>query len=718
VFAVNAASTSFPRADSDYAAGCGYVDINLVSAGEDVFGAEDFHQHLSIYDGLVSTHGRGLTAHIVAWPERDVIAVEIDDQREHPEAVNVDLRMLRSATPYVRGKNFDLARTNTVEVHTAGHVARSQLEVREGGIALTQHFLEGNFHSASAVAIGAAGRAARTRVLNETTVQLSVAPGRGRFIILIASAATFDVQADVAALALAELKAAASTGFAAMAERTAGWWHDYWSRGMVDLHSADGQADFVGEHYQYFLYLMGASSSGRFPPRFGGMIWRTTGDLSRWGSQYWWANMNALYSNLMPANRSELMDPLFGLYSGMLESGAIAARQQWGSSGHWIPEIAFFDGLETLPDDIATELQDLMLVRKPYEQRSATFQAFAEVRNRHHARWNFQADGAWEDGHYIVPNKGAGIFGHCTHILGVGTRIAALAWQRYQFAMDETWLRDRAYPFIRGAAEFYRNHPNFRKEADGLYHIHHVNNGEGQWDSSDTVYEVTCLHTIFPLAIRASEILGVDADLRRLWREIQERLVPAPSRDYDGLSAGFVYDGRGAIEPLGDDRELKRRFLGFNRLGHFIDEPGIGGAQIFRNRLRLREGPGAIDCEHIGALAARVHAALLDSSAPTTAGEPVLRLFHEWPRDWDAAFTLRARGAFVVSAGQKGGRCGPVAIRSEAGATCRLINPWGEMEVRLERDGRGAETLRGHELSFPTRRGERISLRPAMGERE
>ncbi|HEY8993038.1 MAG TPA: glycoside hydrolase N-terminal domain-containing protein, partial [Lacunisphaera sp.] len=48
VFAMHASSVSFPRADSDYAAGCGYVDVNLASAGGDVFVGADFHQHLSL----------------------------------------------------------------------------------------------------------------------------------------------------------------------------------------------------------------------------------------------------------------------------------------------------------------------------------------------------------------------------------------------------------------------------------------------------------------------------------------------------------------------------------------------------------------------------------------------------------------------------------------------------------------------------------------------
>src|SRR5271156_5705953 len=36
VFGENSYTVSFPQADSDYAAGCGYLDINLVEAGNDV----------------------------------------------------------------------------------------------------------------------------------------------------------------------------------------------------------------------------------------------------------------------------------------------------------------------------------------------------------------------------------------------------------------------------------------------------------------------------------------------------------------------------------------------------------------------------------------------------------------------------------------------------------------------------------------------------------
>ncbi len=43
VFGCDAATVSFPEADSDYAGGCGYVDINLVDAGDDVFAGIRLH---------------------------------------------------------------------------------------------------------------------------------------------------------------------------------------------------------------------------------------------------------------------------------------------------------------------------------------------------------------------------------------------------------------------------------------------------------------------------------------------------------------------------------------------------------------------------------------------------------------------------------------------------------------------------------------------------
>ena len=52
VYANGCATNSFTEIDTDYATGCGFVDIDLVDFGEDVFSENDTKQHLNIYDGL------------------------------------------------------------------------------------------------------------------------------------------------------------------------------------------------------------------------------------------------------------------------------------------------------------------------------------------------------------------------------------------------------------------------------------------------------------------------------------------------------------------------------------------------------------------------------------------------------------------------------------------------------------------------------------------
>lgn len=730
VFANDASTVSFPKADSDYGSSCGYVDINLVSAGEDVFEGKDFSQHLSVYNGLMTAKGKDVSTKVFVTRKQDVFAIEIDDQREIPSAINIDLRMLRFAIQCIYDRSYELAKNHAVEYQTAEHTALSQLHINEGRILLTQKYTEKEYYNATAVAIQVVGRKSKARFLNESTVQLSAAPGKGKFTILISSAASFNKEEDIVKTALNKLVAVSNKSFDELLKENTKWWSDFWSNGFVHLTSSSGQADFVEQHYTYFLYIMASTSFGDYPPRFGGLLFNTTGDMRRWGSQYWWANTGVYYDNLIPANRFELIDPVYNMYTGMFESCAIAARQQWGSKGIWIPEIVAFNGLETLPDDIAAELRDLVLDRKLYKDRSDKFQWFIETKNRHHARWNFQADGYWDHGHFVVPTKASvqperfaspdavnDIFGHCTHILGSGARIAELYWQRYEYTLDKEWLRNRAYPMIKGAVEFYTNFPNLKKGEDGKYHLLHINNNESGWNSSDSRHELLIMHMIFPIAIHTSEILGVDNDLRSRWKEVLENLVPAPEgpRRFGGQGGNrrggygaFVYGGPGAIEPIGAEPELKSMFLNFNRTGGFIDEKGIGGAQIFRNRLRLREGPGAIDAEHISGLTMGIHSSLLTNASKNIDEEPVIQVFPSWPKDWDAEFKLLARGGFLVSSSQRKSKIEFVEINSQLGQVCKLQNPWGDVEVTLYRNGSKAETISGALLKFNTVKGENI----------
>ena len=753
VFGQDRSTVSFPRGNTDYASGCGYVDINLVQAGDDVFAGKDFRQHLSVYDGVMTVAGKVVTARVIGWPKADVMAIEIDDQRANPEPVSIDLRMLRYMMQYHPKMNYPLTQEHAVMVQTANHTATSRLGISDGRITLTQEFRELEFYDSSAIAIGIEGRGAKARYLNDSTVQLVAAPGRGKFTILIASAASFDEKQDTAALALANLNAAVPKDFSVLLAETSVWWHDFWAEGFVAMSSHDKQADFVGGAYTYFMYLMNASSHGAYPPRFGGMLWCTNGDMRMWGAQYWQSNNMALYRDLISSSHLDLMDPLFSMYFGMHDACALAARQQWGSQGIYLPETTFFNGPDVIPDPLVKEFQDLFLVHKPYEQRSAAFDVWVQTKSHQSSRYNFLTGDKFDHGRLVFENKGKGIFGHTTHFLSGSANIAGAFWKYYEFTLDKEFLRKKGYPMIKGVAEFYRNFPNVEKGADGKYHIHHINNGEGQWNSSDTVFEIGAMLSSLRMAARASEVLGVDGDLRSKWQEIADNLAKADPNPSGGkntsaaakshsahpaastaakknnesrrstVSAGnsplkrnpfgeFTDGPEGYIAPLGSEPELKALFLGFNGVGKFCDAKGSGGAQIFRNRLRLREGPGAIDAEHLGGLCWGIHRSLLLSTATPHADSVEIQVFPAWPKDWDVTFKLLARGACEVTASQQGGQIRFVKLTSRMGGQCNLKNPWSESGVTLYRDGKAAEELSGNSLKIQAKKGEIVTIVP------
>ena len=222
---------------------------------------------------------------------------------------------------------------------------------------------------------------------------------------------------------------------------------------------------------------------------------------------------------LPAANHLELMDPLFDMYSGMYDSCARAARQQWASKGIFISETTFFDGFAELPEDIAKEMQQLYLLKKPWSEKSQRFTDYAFTQHPHNSRWNWKDVGSWRDGQWRFPERPTSPVGFVVHIFGSMGRVAYQYWLQYEYSQDVDWLSERAYPMLKGVTEFFRNYPNTKKEADGRYHIYYINNREGLWGGKDAIGTVAAIRGTGAAAIRASEILDVDESLRAEWRE-------------------------------------------------------------------------------------------------------------------------------------------------------------------------------------------------------
>jgi hypothetical protein len=756
IFGNNTASNNFYERHTDYCGGAAKVDIHFVEYGDDVFAGDQFWQHLSCTNGLVATDGAGVKTQTLVWQEKDVIAVRVDDRRQAPQAISSALRMLRPPV-----------------VKTGDHQATSEVKILGDKIVLTQIFTEGSYYCSSAVVLAVLGRDVKPLLENESEVKLLTRPGNGPFTIFIASAATFNRDEDVVKLAIDQADSAIAKGFDSIYSDNILWWKKFWDKGYVRLHSSDGVADLVEENYTYFLYVMASSSRGKLPPKFNGMLWTTGGDARKWGNLFWGANQSCLYNGLFPVNRMELLDPMFSMYSGMYPSLETAARQQWGSMGIYIPETVGFDGLPELPENIAAEMRDLYLGHKPWAKKSDAFFQYAATQMPYFSRWNWKKDEGWKDGRWHYSDKGGGAFGHVTHIFSRGAKIAYQYWQKYEFTQDEVWLRDRAYPMLKGVAEFYRNFPNVRKEKDGKYHIFKVNDNESVWGGHNTIEEISSMMGIFPAVIHASEILGVDADLRPVWKEFADNLSPLPlSSDYPDLAKpGIphvfarsllpVVQGDGSRHPdpntmpvwffdlcnlNGSNPEMTKiaqstfdsyfpeginsktrvnvlsklpvtgTMLGRKEATKYLIPNQIltEEAEVMPNRMDLREGYQTASVQRLGRAADALHNALCQSAPPWPGKDPVIQIFPAWPDDWEAEFKLLCRGNFLLTASFRNGKTESVEILSQSGLPCVMKNPWYKKSVIIFREGKRAGSLNGDMLKFKTSKGEMIKLLPEV----
>ncbi|WP_018631048.1 glycosyl hydrolase family 95 catalytic domain-containing protein [Niabella aurantiaca] len=749
VFASNSSSNNFYERNTDYCGGTGYVDLDF---GAPVFSGKDFRQQLSCYDAVSTVSGKAVQAQVLAWNEEDVMAVNVHDARAGGRSLLVNLRTLRM--PVTRRGN---------------HSAISTIETAGDRILLKQVFKEDGYYCSSAVVIGLRGSKVTAEKTNATCVRLGMVPGAQNATVFIASAASFDSSVNVVAAANRKLDAAEQKGFQSIYNSNKQWWASFWKQSFVQLSSADGIADFIEKNYTYFLYVMGSSSRGDFPTKFNGMLWTTGGDARQWGGAFWGANQSCYYEALYPTNHLELMDPMFRMYTRAYPSFKKAAIQQWGSKGIFIPETVGFDGVPALPEDIAAEMRDLYLLRKPWAQRSKKFMDYAFTKQPFLSRWNWKHTGEWKQGVWEYTERGDGPYGPVNHIFSRGAKIAYQYWQKYEYTKDLGWLRDKAYPLLKGMAEFYRNFPNVKKERDGKYHIRHVNDNESIWGGHNTVEEISSMMGIFPVVIKASELLNTDAALRPVWKEFITHLSQLPTtKDYPDM-AGRPETWVGSLPPTSPIRGNGRRLPDGNTMPvWFFDlcNPGgdpamlavanntfdgyfknaapeqtfphvlskipaaaavLGRADAVRylipnqlkgatrnpvleNRMDLSEGFYTTNIQRIGRASDALHLALCQSAPPAPGGDPVIRVFPAWPKSWDARFRLLSRGNFMTAAAIKDGHTVFVEIVSGSGGTCRVQNPWPDRRVTVYKNGKSFRTTKEALLVFPTKAGDRFVI--------
>jgi trehalose/maltose hydrolase-like predicted phosphorylase len=112
--------------------------------------------------------------------------------------------------------------------------------------------------------------------------------------------------------------------------------------------------------------------------------------------------------------------------------------------------------------------------------------------------------------------------------------VALAQWQYYLATGDQGWLRDRGWPVLSGAADFWASRAE--RGADGHWHINQVEGPDEQnWPVDDSVYTNATARTTLELAARAARLLGLAVPAR--WTQVADGLAVLEPTPLDGLPA-------------------------------------------------------------------------------------------------------------------------------------------------------------------------------------
>ncbi len=730
----------------DYCGACGKLAILFEGTP---FPESGTGQVLDLYRGEMRATGRDIELCAFASMDHDCLVIMLDDRRAEPRDICVDLGMIRPG-----------------RVETQNHLAESYLETAENRMVLRQVFTEPSVYAplgedhycASALAVTVDRPGSTVSLIEPGTARIRVPGQQGRCVILIASAASMDRGEDVSAAARANLGTASSTGVDALRSAGQAWWQAFWSRSYI---MTPGRPEFA-KRWVYYLYLSACTMRGKYPAKFNSQIWVTAGDERRWGGRYWWWNQGTMHSSFFAANHVELNDPLFDMRTAAFPAYEKAARQDWGSRGIFIPETTAFNGPEELPGEIAAEIRKVFIDGQAPSER---LRAICDRRNAFESRWTWQKTPA---------NDPAIPVGWVSHVMVAGAKTAELFWKRYEYTRDRDWLAERAYPMLKGAAEFYVNYPNLCTDEDGNIHINNTSVHEHFWGCRDCVDDLALMRGVLKTAAHAAELLNRDADLQKHWREFANKLTPYPTnRTPEALGVldseqvtlaqgvGPVALSRGFMGPESprlrmaeqfdlltlesEDDELRQLVQDtFDALpgtaacqsGKLINETSrypVIAARLGRSDAIARVLPlwlerwhgepdipnrflfsgDGISVQGYGIFSDALQQALCQSIAPKPGAEPVIRIFPAWPRDWDARFKLLCKGGFLVSAGMENTCIGAVGVESQLGGTCRIRNPWYPGKVSISRNGQALAACADSLLTIETGQGDQLRLCPA-----
>lgn len=324
-------------------------------------------------------------------------------------------------------------------------------------------------------------------------------------------------------------------------------------------------------------------------------------------------------------------------------------------------------------------------------------------------------------------------------------------WDHYEFTGDTAFLRNVAYPVMKGSAEFVADFLVPSPEGWLVTAPSHspenayIDPKTGRHESLTyaATIDVEITRALFENCVRAAGMLGIDADFAARLKELETRLPPLRVgkfgnlqewiEDYDEAEPGHRHMSHMlALYPLAQISpetpelfEAAKRTIA-RRLEHGGGQTGWSRAWIVSFYARLLDGetaysnlltllrkstlknlfdthpPFQIDGNFGGA--AGIAEMLLQSH------RGFIQLLSALPAAWAAGRFrgLRARGGFEVDASWQGGRVAELRVRSKAGGRLRLADPFGGREVAVTGADTASALPRQGMIELETRPGQEL----------
>jgi alpha-L-fucosidase 2 len=641
-WAANGLTMQVSNVDASQQTAFGAGLVNLATSPAMDSGYSTFQQRLSLYDGTLTTkYDSNRTVTVMGQPNSEVMGVHVDDTRGGVNAITLELSLWDVANLGNSGDVPDINTWRTVSAYadaSGAGISRGQSDPQNFGYTLAAT-VEGANYSAS--------------VVNNSRVRLTITPSSSYTIWFTASTRLNAPGNNSVNQAKNALNAVRTTGYSTTLNNYRNWWHSFWGKSFVQYGGLSGDADYLENVYYLSTYMIAAGGYGNYPFHFINGVFRATGDATKWSNAYWYWNQRDVYNSFLASNHVDLMNTFNRMYSRNYNALKAYTQTRYGIDGLWVPETMGWDG---------------------------------------NARGTINSD-------------------YTKNIFTTGYQAAYNMYLQYRYTNDATYLRDVAYPYLREVAKFYSR--MLSVDGAGKYYMANSNSHETYWNVRNAITDLAAVRSLFPIAIQVSTQLGLDSNLRPEWQNILNNLVAYPqessayvphqppisqTRNNENVASELIWPynitGIGSGDYQTALNTWNRRPFPYGNVwsNDAVQAARLGlGDQAFNGMKTMLQKyqnyPNGFTNNTNGVFEYHgVHLSALNESLLQSYNDKI-RVFPAAPTNssFVGKFTLLAKNGFLVSAEREANETKYVGLRSQWGATARVVNPWGTEQVRVRR---------------------------------